>query len=128
MDLEEVLKARLKARNDKSGSNQKIADETNLSQSYINQLLNGRRSFYGLSLRNVLQLFPEIQHVLEDYYTKHQGASSISISGNGSAASVNGNATVAPMKDYSHLRKEILEDGEICDRCKIKMLTHLENE
>ena len=129
MDLEEVLRSRLKTRNDRSGSNQKIADETNISQSYINQLLNGRRSFYGLSLKNLLLLFPEIQHVLEEYYT--QGGLSASVIGNGSAASVNGNATAAPVTigaakessiNLSELSSAILNDDNICDACKVKVL------
>ena len=124
MTIYDYFQLRLKELNRQGATDRVLAEKAGVSHAQINRMRNaGVQYLEKVGLGTLVKLFPDIF----DRLLKEEGHT-VSISGNGSAASVNGNATVAPMKDYSHLRKEILEDGEICDRCKIKMLTHLENE
>ena len=128
MTLTQILDAKLQEQRKAGKTNKEMAELAGCSQQHMNDLLNHKKNvkIETLKFGTILRLFPQIQQVLEDYFTQHQGGSSVSVNGNGSAAAVNGNATAAPVTLTDvHLedkRDTILDDDGICDACKVRVL------
>ncbi len=90
MTIFEILDARLQALRDKGSTNQAIANDSRLSQPYINQILNHKTKLENVAFGKVLKLFPDIQRVLERHLEGSGGghvAIDHSIAGNNIQAS-----------------------------------------
>lgn len=80
----------------------------------------------------LVRLFPELfDKLIKDVNPN------VTVHGNGSAASVNGNATAAPVTigavkesgiNLGELSAAILNDDKICDACKVKVLKLLQKK
>ncbi len=127
MDLETVCKRILKNRNQESGTNKRLADKSQVSQAYVNMLLNGKRPIMGLSLRKFLQIFPEAKTILERELGGQGAHQTASANGDGAAASVGGIAIAGGViPDYQQsIMDAIINDDSMCDKCRTIALRHI---
>lgn len=98
-------------------TNREIAEKAGMSQSYVNQLLNGDAEQFGkVRIDMLIDLFPDVFRQLVVVNGDNHGA-----------AIVNGDATINEAQGGNNpaLMKAIIEDDTICDKCKIKVLKML---
>lgn len=123
MDIYELLMDFLQTQYNNGKTETEIANDTGLSQQQVNALRNKKRSFAKMRLETLLRMFPNIRISLD--------GSPITATNSAVNAGVNnGNMTIHAVGDgerlKSSLRSAILKTDDICDKCKVKILTLLE--
>ena len=127
MSINETLQQRIRNWRESGMTNQEIADKASISHSHANRLLNGSSENIGsLKFNTVLTLFPDIQEAIAKHLNL-PNATNVNDAGtatatDGSAASINGDATVnnAPLPpDFGEIMPEIMA-SDMCDACKVK--------
>lgn len=98
---------------------QEIADRTGLSQSYVADLLSGKRPIDGLTLKKFNQLFPQAILLLR--------GDTVSIRANRNSGNVVGvNHGTISQDCMSAIQSKILETKELTDAEKVKFLKVLQ--
>ena len=102
-----------------------LANKIGVTDAALGKWLNHSR---GITRKNI----EAIKRVCASTISRMEG-NAIAM-GDGSAASVHGNATAAPVtvsnesiiaQTLDALRDRILDDDEICDACKVRVMKHL---
>jgi transcriptional regulator with XRE-family HTH domain len=123
MNINEILFSALLSMRDAGMSNREMARIAGVSNPHINRLLNGTPELIGkVKLETLVRLFPREFARLTD-----AGALAVA-SGSGSAASVHGNATAAPVTLATEapvadaILEKLLSAPGFCDSCRIAAL------
>ena len=122
-DINEQLRMVLEDMYQRGMKDQEIADLLGSSQSHINHLRKGKRTFAKMRMETLLKLFPNLRISLD--------GSPITATNSAVNAGVNnGSMTIHAAGEAdqikSSLRSAILKSDGICDACKVKILTLLE--
>jgi transcriptional regulator with XRE-family HTH domain len=115
--LYQSFQAQLRQMSRDGMTNREIAEKAGMSQSYVNQLLNGDAEQFGkVRIDMLIDLFPDVFRQLVVVNGDNHGA-----------AIVNGDATINEAQGGNNpaLMKAIIDDDTICDKCKIKVLKML---
>ena len=133
-DLFIILLKNLKAEN---VTDVELAAKAHCSQAKINAMLNGTKEkpkasaktahevVEKVEFRTLVKLFPEIfDEILRKYGAQGGGAGQAIVNSPG-AATVNGNANsvhIAQDAALAAAELKILDDTDICDKCKVRVL------
>lgn len=131
MRLLELLDAILQEERKLGKTNEELASKAGCSHQHINDLLNHKKNvrIETLKFGTILRLFPELQHVIEEYLVHHTFVGTqTNIGGhaaNGNNIHIEG-AVITSNANLSSIASAILNDDSICDTCKIKVLKLLQ--
>lgn len=123
MNLQEMLQNWLIAQYNEGKTDEELANMAGCTRVHINRLRHGKFPMGKVKLETLLKLFPNIRISLD--------GSPITATNSAVNAGVNnGNMTIHAAGDgerlKSSLRSAILKTDDICDKCKVKILTLLE--
>ena len=127
MDIYDFLLKELKKEHKEGKTQAELA--RNSHQQTIYKILNGEQKIANTSLKTILEIYPKVKRILEHAFCNASGDLSATVNGNGSAAAVNGNATVSQGPIYDSrmeaAQDAILEDADMCEKCKTLALRHI---
>ena len=120
-ELQQLLRDRRK----NGETNQAIAKSADTSHQHINRLLNGSPELFAkLQFGTVLKLFPGMIRLEKDGQINQNNSP-------GAAAAIGGNAISLSGEDVRLFRERVMasviDDSQICDTCKIKVLKKLKD-
>ena len=126
MTIYQLFHDGLKRMRDAGATNREIAEKVGCSHQQINRMLNkGAEYFEKVEFRTLVKLFPEIfDEILRKYGAQGGGAGQAIVNSPG-AATVNGNANsvhIAQGAALAAAELKILDDTDICDKCKVRVL------
>ena len=126
MTIFEQLQAILRKERDSGSTNQSIGDRVGLSHAHINRLLNGSADrIESLKFGTVLKLFPGLIRIVDKdgQISQTNSPGAVVAIGENSIANTKSNDNI---KLNNQLMSNILNDDEICDSCKVRILKILQ--